>query len=437
MIQNNEVSISVNNLSKRYKIYNDPKDRLKEALHPTGKKYHREFYALNDVNFEIEKGQAIGIIGKNGSGKSTLLKMITGVLHPSGGTIKVNGKVAALLELGAGFNPELSGIENIYLNGTIMGFSKREMDSKIKDITDFADIGDFVNQPVKTYSSGMFARLAFAVAVSVEPDILIVDEALSVGDMYFQAKCITKMKEMASNCTILFVSHSMDMVKSFCQKAILLNEGRVLQQGLVKDVAQTYENMINQEAANARKTVSLENYVNDQKLQTSQNSIVEEDVEFKKTADQFRSGTGGAKFLRAELLINGEAVTNVPFGSMVTLRLLAQYYENVETEGTIGYMVRNHNGVDIFGMNIYNKALTLPPAQKGQLLDVRFSFKNLLSESGKYTISIGLKPKPFEPVYLDNVSIAVVFEVPKIENNYVPGLIFVDNNIEYDIISDN
>ncbi|MED4599476.1 ABC transporter ATP-binding protein [Paenibacillus validus] len=424
----NDIIIDVKDLTKIYKIYDHPKDRLKETLNPTGKKYHKEFAALNKISFQIGRGEAVGIIGKNGSGKSTLLKIITGVLTPSSGNIAVHGKVAALLELGAGFNPDLTGIENIYLNGTLMGYSKDEMDKKISEIISFADIGEFINQPVKMYSSGMFARLAFSVAINVDPDILIIDEALSVGDIYFQAKCIAKMKQLAEKSTILFVSHSMDSIKSFCNKGILLSKGEIVKIGEVKEVAQTYENMINQEVADMNKVKSLESFMSGES-DVEKELAIENDLEFEARANQFRSGTGEAKFIRADLLVDGKISNIIPFGSTVTLRLIAKYYVDVDTEGTIGYMVRNHNGVDVFGMNIYNTAKLVPTMKSGQLLETNFTFKNLLSESGKYTVSIGLKPKPFEPLYFDNVSIAVVFEVPPIEKNYVPGLIFVENKI--------
>lgn len=203
-----DCAIKINHLSKVYKIFDKSSDRVREALNPFGKRYSKDFYALNDVSLTIKKGETVGIIGKNGAGKSTLLKVITGVLTPTSGSIQVNGRIASLLELGAGFNPEMTGIENIYMNGTIMGYSKDEMDARLQNIIDFADIGDFINQPVKMYSSGMFARLAFAVNAFVEPDILIVDEALSVGDAFFQAKCIDKMKKMMEKgTTVLFVSH--------------------------------------------------------------------------------------------------------------------------------------------------------------------------------------------------------------------------------------
>ena len=193
MTRDSDPVISIRHLSKKYRLYDRSVDRLKESLHPFRKKYHRDFFALNDVSFDIKKGETVGIIGKNGSGKSTLLKIIAGVLTPSGGGAVVNGHVSALLELGIGFNPDLTGLENIYFSGTIMGFSRQEMDTKVDDIIAFADIGNFIHQPVKTYSSGMFVRLAFAMATNVDPDILIIDEALSVGDIFFQTKCYRKL----------------------------------------------------------------------------------------------------------------------------------------------------------------------------------------------------------------------------------------------------
>lgn len=217
--------INVNHVKKIYSLYENKKDRFKEAFSITGKKYHKDFYALNDINFSIQKGECVGIIGLNGSGKSTLLKILTGVLTQSDGNVEIRGKVSALLELGAGFNPEYTGFENIYLNAMIMGFSKKETDEKLQDILDFADIGDFINQPVKVYSSGMFVRLAFAIAINVEPDILIVDEALSVGDVFFQQKCYKKIKELAGKSTVLIVSHDLNAMTKFCKRIIVMNKG--------------------------------------------------------------------------------------------------------------------------------------------------------------------------------------------------------------------
>jgi len=238
---NNDIAIKVENLTKVYQLYNKPQDRLKEALHPFRKSYHHDFYALNDVSFEVKRGETVGIIGKNGAGKSTLLKIITGVLTPSSGNVEVKGKIASLLELGAGFNPEMTGFENIYFNGTLMGFSKEEMDDKVENILEFANIGEFIYQPVKMYSSGMFARLAFSVAINVDADILIVDEALSVGDMLFQAKCIAKMTTlMEEGTTILFVSHDIHAVRALCNQGVYLEKGNVTFAGNAGDAVDLY-----------------------------------------------------------------------------------------------------------------------------------------------------------------------------------------------------
>ena len=240
-MQSDNVAIRVNHISKIYPLYNSTRDRLKEALHPLRKKYHKDFYALNDVSFEIKKGDTVGIIGQNGSGKSTLLSIIAGVLTATSGTIEVKGKVSSLLELGTGFNPELTGIQNIFFYGTLLGFTKEEMDSKIDDILSFADIGDFVNQPVKTYSSGMYVRLAFAAAIAIDPEVLIVDEALSVGDEKFQRKCFSRIEVLKKKgVTILFVSHSASAVVTLCDKAILFDEGELILEGIPKIIIGKY-----------------------------------------------------------------------------------------------------------------------------------------------------------------------------------------------------
>lgn len=238
-----EPIIQIHNVTKTYNLYEKPADRLKEALSVVRHSYHKEHHALKNVNLDICKGESVGIIGTNGAGKSTLLKMITGVLKPTEGSITVNGKISALLELGAGFNMEYTGIQNIYLNGTMMGYSREEIKKRVPAIVEFADIGEFVEQPVKTYSSGMFARLAFAVAINVEPEILIVDEALSVGDTRFQVKCIDKMKELKSmGTTILFVSHATEQIKRFCNRAVWMEHGAVKMDGESSQIVDLYEN---------------------------------------------------------------------------------------------------------------------------------------------------------------------------------------------------
>ena len=237
-----DIAISIKNVSKYYKLYNSPKDRLKESLNFSNKEYHKKFYATKNLNLEIKKGEILGIVGKNGSGKSTLLKLITGVLVPNEGSIKVNGKISALLELGSGFNPEFTGIQNIFFYGTILGFSKEEMQNKLDDIIAFADIGDFLYQPIKTYSSGMKSRLGFAVAVHIDPEILILDEVLAVGDILFKRKCYAKMEEFfQGGKTIIYVSHDGSSIRQLCTRAIFLLDGNIVMDSDSKIVTEFYE----------------------------------------------------------------------------------------------------------------------------------------------------------------------------------------------------
>ena len=241
----NHIAIKVTDLEKVYKLYDKPSERLKEALHIGRGKHHTEHRALKGVNMTIRQGECVGIIGTNGSGKSTILKIITGVLSPTAGEVEVNGRISALLELGAGFNMEYNGIENIYLNGTMIGFSKKEIDQKLDEILAFADIGDYVYQPAKTYSSGMFVRLAFAVAINIDPEILIVDEALSVGDVFFQAKCYHKFEEFKEmGKTIVFVSHDLSSISKYCDRVVLLNQGIKLGEGAPKQMIDTYKQVL-------------------------------------------------------------------------------------------------------------------------------------------------------------------------------------------------
>ncbi len=244
-MENKPLAIHVEGLNKVYKLYDHNRDRLFDSLGLSRKKNYREHYALNNVDLDVYQGECVGIIGTNGSGKSTILKIITGVLNPSGGDVQVNGRISALLELGAGFNMEYNGIENVYLNGTMIGFTEKEIDEKLQDILDFADIGEYVYQPVKTYSSGMFVRLAFAVAININPEILIVDEALSVGDVFFQAKCYHKFEEFKKQGkTILFVSHDLSAISKYCDRAVLLNKGVKLGEGSPKEMIDIYKRVL-------------------------------------------------------------------------------------------------------------------------------------------------------------------------------------------------
>ena len=240
-----DTAIKITNLTKIYKLYGRNRDRLKDSLGLSKKATYKEHYALKNVDMEVKTGESVGIIGVNGSGKSTILKIITGVLNPTSGDVQINGRISALLELGAGFNMEYTGLENVYLNGTMMGFTKQEIDERLQDILDFADIGDFVHQPVKTYSSGMFVRLAFAVAINIDPEILIVDEALSVGDVFFQAKCYHKFEEFKKmGKTILFVSHDLTSIAKYCDRVVLLNKGVKLAEGNPKDMVNMYKKLL-------------------------------------------------------------------------------------------------------------------------------------------------------------------------------------------------
>ena len=275
---NKNTAIKVQNLTKTYKLYDKPIDRLKESLHPLKKKYHKEFYALNNVSFEIKKGETVGIIGKNGSGKSTLLKIITGVLTPTAGRVAIHGKISAILELGAGFNPEMTGLENIYLNTSINGMNKAQTDKKIDEIVAFAELGEFIHQPIKTYSSGMKARLAFAVSINVEPDILIVDEALSVGDSAFQRKCFAKMEEIrAKGATILFVSHSEGSIVSLCNRAIWISNGNQIIDGTPKLVTGLYMKHINENKIDKNKIEKEYEALVNSKDETEKEKISKED----------------------------------------------------------------------------------------------------------------------------------------------------------------
>ncbi|MEI5994929.1 ABC transporter ATP-binding protein [Candidatus Enterococcus mansonii] len=262
-----EYAIDIQNITKTYNMYKKPADRFKEALNPFKKSYHDIFYALKDVTMQIEKGEMIGFVGENGSGKSTILKIITGVLTPTSGSMKIDGKISALLELGSGFNPEYSGYENIFLNGMVLGFSREEMQERVDDVIQFADIGDHLYQPVKTYSSGMFVRLAFAVAINVDPDILIVDEALAVGDLEFQLKCMEKFTEIKnSGKTILFVSHDVNSIRRFCDRTFWLKNGEVVEYGDTMDVTTNYENFLKKKSiktVDREKTIQNEETVPD------------------------------------------------------------------------------------------------------------------------------------------------------------------------------
>lgn len=426
---NSAVAISVQNLTKTYRLYNNPVDRLKESLHPFRKKYHTDFYALRDVTFEVKQGETVGIIGKNGAGKSTLLKILTGVLTPTGGRVQVSGKVSALLELGAGFNQELSGIDNVYFNGMLMGYTREEMDARLDEILSFADIGEFVLQPVKTYSSGMFVRLAFSVAINVAPDILIVDEALSVGDMFFQAKCMTKMRKMIdSGVSLLFVSHSSAAVKSLCSRAVLLDEGSVAAFGESSEIVEKYFAMkVNSEQViqKTSNVATLDSSVTD--------DIFNKTEAFHKRSAFQRIQTGKAAFVNILLLNNaGQEVHIAEYNQMVTLRMAFEVLEDMH-ELSYGYHIRNKFGADIVysSAGIENSRLPFPKKGERYIIDWRFELALMENE---YTISCILSSPLSDEigsvVYCDFVPISVQFVMLARKPHRLYGYVHWKNDVE-------
>ena len=383
-----ETAIKIEHLTKIYKIFDKPTDRVKEALNPFGKRYSRDFYALNDLNLEIKKGETVGIIGKNGAGKSTLLKIITGVLTPTSGTLQVNGKIASLLELGAGFHPEMTGIENIYLNGTVMGYTKEEMDGRLQEIVDFADIGDFINQPVKMYSSGMFARLAFAVNAFVDPDILIVDEALSVGDIGFQSKCYRKFRELRENgVTILLVTHDLGAVLQFCNKAIFLVNGSKYGEGDAKTVVDLFKKFL---ADNAKGIATSKENVTDvenRSCNTKATAEVWKD-QYTKNESMLEYGDKLLEFVDYKITNQENEMTTV-LKNYEDVKISVKIRANKTVENPIvAFSIKDIKGTELVGSNTFIKDFDLGIMQEGQTYVVSFEQK-LPLRIGKYTLSLG------------------------------------------------
>lgn len=364
---NTEPVISIRGLKKMYKLYNKPSDRLKDAF-GFGKNKYSVNYALKGFDIDINKGETVGIIGTNGSGKSTLLKIITGVLNPTEGEVKVNGRISALLELGAGFNQEYNGIENVYLNGTMMGFSEKEIDEKLPQILEFADIGDYVYQPVKTYSSGMFVRLAFAVAINIEPEILIVDEALSVGDVFFQSKCYHKFEEFKqSGKTIIFVSHDLSSISKYCDRVMVLNKGEKLAEGKPKEMIDVYKQvLVGQYAAEKEAAIDLSEESHEMLEYGSGEAHIDE---------YYVTDSNG---LRTNAILKGSEFTihmKVSFTSLVKQPIFA-------------YKFVNAKGVEITGTNtMYEKAF-FDDVPAGKSLEITFT-QQMNLQGGEYLMSFG------------------------------------------------
>jgi ABC-type polysaccharide/polyol phosphate transport system ATPase subunit len=442
-----DIVIKVENLSKVYKLYDKPIDRMKESLNILKKSYHKEFFALENVTFEIRKGESVGLVGKNGSGKSTLLKIITGVLTPTAGNVYAKGKVSALLELGAGFNQEYTGMQNIYLNATMMGYSKEEIETKVPSIIEFADIGDFINQPVKTYSSGMFVRLAFAVAINVEPDILIVDEALAVGDMYFQAKCMSKMNEiMRKGTTILFVTHDINSIKVLCDRCIFLKSGKIHSIGEAGATSDLYIKDLREESlqrGQSNLNISLlgEKVIKSNALETKGELKFIENHEFLERTKLFKHGSGEALIKNVELLDDsGNMLTSVKFDQQVRIRVHVEFKEQIEA--VIGYFVRDDKNIEIMGSTTRFEGIGIIDINSGQRLIVDF-ITHLPLKDGIYNITVQVS-KPIIPNqiahYFDYIENTIVFEVLQREKiRFSPAKVYIDHKVELyrdELISD-
>ena len=389
-----KTAIQVKELEKAYKLYDRPSDRLKEALGFAKKKRYKEHYALKGVDMTIYQGETVGIIGTNGSGKSTILKIITGVLNPTKGSVAVNGRISALLELGAGFNMEYNGIENVYLNGTMIGFSKKEIDAKMDDILGFADIGDYVYQPVKTYSSGMFVRLAFAVAINIDPEILIVDEALSVGDVFFQAKCYHKFEEFKKmGKTIVFVSHDLSSISKYCDRVVLLNQGVKLGEGTPKEMIDAYKQvLVGQYPLPGEENETL---LNDKEIEAAAAA---------KAGKKHSQGEGSDSMVNPDLLeygtkeaviedyyITDEAGRNcsaVIKGGQCSIHMKVCFKEEI-CEPIFAFTIKNIKGVEITGTNTMVEKAFLEPVKAGSVKHVTFTQK-LDLQGGEYLLSLGV-----------------------------------------------
>lgn len=398
----NENAIEVRGVSKFYNLYERPQDRVKELFSLTKKKYHTLYKALDQVSFTVKKGETLGIIGRNGAGKSTLLKLITGVITPSEGTIETHGEISALLELGTGFNPEYTGYENIFLNGSMRGFSDEEMQEKVKEIVDFADIGEYMGQPVKTYSSGMFARLAFAVMISFKPEILIVDEALSVGDIFFQQKCNTFMKEEMKGVTKLLVTHDMNSIANMADRVILIDRGKIIREGKPLEVIEDYLKLLHTSVFQSEEAAAKDE---DARLATAERSEVAErkavaaeaaEREKEKAeigwVDSPKESIGGAQDIlidRCRMLINGEAVDVVKPGDVVRIELLLHSKKDADNI-IIGYTFKDKYGNSIFAQSTLGEGIMIEGVKQGEVRKASLSFHWPEVKEGDYFLTLGL-----------------------------------------------
>jgi len=375
--------VSLRNISKSYRIYQSSLERFKEALHPLKKKYYREFFALNSVNINIPTGQSLGIIGFNGSGKSTLLKVICGILQPTKGALLIEGKISALLELGFSFNPEFTGRQNVYFTGSIFGYSKAEIEERYQEIIEFADIGDFLDQPVKTYSSGMLVRLAFAVAINVSPDILILDEALAVGDIRFQQKCVKKIRELQKKCTVIMVSHDLNALIALCERIIWLHNGRIMEDGQPKKVIQKYTQAVYEgvEEGIGHKSGEKEPEAEEERYETMPPKIPDKKKSFSFGLDTKSIGS-------YRLISTDRGTTNAVWGGeKVVLEVSVRARQEIK-KPILGFEVRNRLGIEVFGFNTTFHEREISSLNQGDKMKIGFRFKWPHLAPDIYTINL-------------------------------------------------
>ncbi|WP_054741966.1 ABC transporter ATP-binding protein [Cellulosilyticum ruminicola] len=417
-----DIVIRANNLTKIYKLYDNPVDRLKESLSLTKKKYHKEHYALKDISFEIKKGETVGIIGTNGSGKSTLLKIITGVLNRTDGELEVKGKISALLELGAGFNMEYTGRENIYLNGTMLGYSKEEMDEKLDDIIEFADIGYFIDQPVKTYSSGMFVRLAFAVSINVNPEILIIDEALSVGDIRFQQKCYRKIEEFKENKTVIMVSHDIGSINKFSDRVIWIEQGKLMGVGKPMEISKQYQAYLMDSKISHNASTQKASSVN-YNLESVLNKI---DESFEVYGDK-------RAIIEAVGLVDENNVPLEIVTEETAVRFLMKVrYDEDLVNPIVGFTINDRLGNIIFQSNSYVLDASIDSSQEVALYEFKFKMPPL--NQGTYTISPAVASGVQEQHMQHNwVHDAYIFNFITKSNYALQGTLYM-TNIEFGVV---
>lgn len=407
-------AIEIRHVSKKYRLYAHPRQRFLEALWRGRRVYHQDFWALRDICLDIERGRTVGVIGENGSGKSTLLQLIAGIVTPTEGTVRVAGRVSAILELGAGFNPEFSGRENVLMSGGLAGIPRREMEARLPMIAAFAEIGEFMDRPVKTYSSGMFVRLAFATAIHVDPDVLLVDEALAVGDTIFQHRCIRRIKEFQrQGKTIVFVSHDTNAIKSVCDLGVFLRHGEVAKISDPEDVVNHYLSYIASKEAQSegsRYAVATPPVPAGPRSALPPGSLFRPDPELGRRAGLFRHGTGEGVIMNVELLnSSGATCPSVTLGDQATIRVHVEFHAEVESP-ILGFLLRDRNGVDVLGINTWAENAPLGRRRAGERVVVDFT-THLPFKPGTYSISPALAYSPHTPKYLDWVDNALVLEI--------------------------